>query len=431
MSDKAYERAGGTFCAPFQRHCGRELTTQQKNVNRAHARLHAGRASLRPPQGRAAKGVDRLTGERLSDLSSEHSFTAFSQPGCFALECLLGHISSIVNVLRLVEIMKNYRRVAVAVTPLVAALVSVAAVATPAAAVRPSKIIVLPGAKSAEGIALGSGSTFFAGDEFGGDIYRGDLESGQVEKFVDVPDGILDGGGKMAVGMKVLVKHNLLFVAGGLDGTARVYNTTNGTEVADLQLAGLGGGLNDVALTDKGAWFTDSLLAKLYFIPVDSNGVIGEPKTLNLTGPAADASSQFNNNGIVEGPDGKLIVGHTGQGTLNQVDPVTGKSSTISGVSLPNGVDGMIRRGTKLYVAHAFDNKIAEVNLKLDPQGEVLSGSIDGWISSDALETPTTLAQYGDQLAVINSHITKNDAGEVELPASARQYEVLVLPTSN
>lgn len=41
LADKAYEGAGGTFCTPFKRHCGRELTTHQKNVNRAHARLRS------------------------------------------------------------------------------------------------------------------------------------------------------------------------------------------------------------------------------------------------------------------------------------------------------------------------------------------------------------------------------------------------------
>ena len=38
LADKAYEGAGGTFCTPFKRHCGRELTIHQASVNRAHAR---------------------------------------------------------------------------------------------------------------------------------------------------------------------------------------------------------------------------------------------------------------------------------------------------------------------------------------------------------------------------------------------------------
>ena len=37
------------------------------------------------------------------------------------------------------------------------------------------EVIVLPGATSAEGIATGAGSAYFAGDLFQGNIYRGDL----------------------------------------------------------------------------------------------------------------------------------------------------------------------------------------------------------------------------------------------------------------
>jgi hypothetical protein len=56
---------------------------------------------------------------------------------------------------------------------------------------------VLPGATSAEGIARGAGTTFYAGDLFGGDIYRGDGRKGTVEKFID------NAPGRNAVGMRV------------------------------------------------------------------------------------------------------------------------------------------------------------------------------------------------------------------------------------
>ncbi len=41
LADTAYVGAGGTVCTPFKRHSGRELTVQQKNVNRAHSRLRS------------------------------------------------------------------------------------------------------------------------------------------------------------------------------------------------------------------------------------------------------------------------------------------------------------------------------------------------------------------------------------------------------
>ncbi|MCD0483432.1 transposase [Streptacidiphilus sp. ASG 303] len=39
LADRAYVGAGGTFCTPFKRHGGRDLTAKQQAVNRAHARL--------------------------------------------------------------------------------------------------------------------------------------------------------------------------------------------------------------------------------------------------------------------------------------------------------------------------------------------------------------------------------------------------------
>ena len=82
-----------------------------------------------------------------------------------------------------------------------------------------SNVIVLPGASSAEGIAKGRGSTFYAGELFTGDIFRGNVRSGTAKKFIDAPDG------RNALGMIFDHRHNLLFVAGGPTGQAYVYNT--------------------------------------------------------------------------------------------------------------------------------------------------------------------------------------------------------------
>ncbi len=142
-------------------------------------------------------------------------------------------------------------------------LALLAVMAAPAAGARPAAVIVLPGASSAEGIATGRGATFYAGDLFRGDIFRGDLQRGTAELFIDAPDG------RMALGMKVDVAHSLLFVAGGFTGQAYVYDTRTGATVATYQLGQPPNTIvNDVALTRRGAWFTDSQQAKLYFVPV-------------------------------------------------------------------------------------------------------------------------------------------------------------------
>src|SRR6478736_2573557 len=73
------------------------------------------------------------------------------------------------------------------------------------AATRGTHLIVLPGARSAEGIAKGLGATFYAGDLFGGDIYRGNLRRGTAKIFTAAPDG------RRAVGMFAHVRHHLLY----------------------------------------------------------------------------------------------------------------------------------------------------------------------------------------------------------------------------
>src|SRR5687768_13861925 len=145
------------------------------------------------------------------------------------------------------------RRLAV----LAAAVSALTATTAPATAKHPDEQIVLPGATGAEGIAKGAGATFYAGDLFAGDIYRGNLQRGTAELFVDAP------AGRMAVGMAVDLRHRLLFVAGGFDGTAHVYDTRTGATVATIQLTAQPALINDVAVTRQGAWFTDSAKAQL------------------------------------------------------------------------------------------------------------------------------------------------------------------------
>lgn len=285
------------------------------------------------------------------------------------------------------------RRAAVGLVALAALL----APAPAASAAPPSdghdKVIELPGASSAEGIAEGEGTTFFAGDLAKGDIFRGDIRRGSARLFIDVPDG------RMAVGMKVDTEDGLLFVAGGATGQAYVYDTDSGKTVATYQLTAQPAFINDVAVTPDGAWFTNSLRGELYFVPVDRHGKPGEANTLELTGPAAATPGDFNLNGIAAVRGGRtLIVAHTANEALYTVDPDSGSSAEITGAKLPN-VDGIVAKGNTLWAVQNMLNQVSRVRLdsRLD------SFEVRDVITSPDFQVPTTAALFGDTLAVVNA----------------------------
>ncbi|MDQ0755202.1 hypothetical protein [Arthrobacter sp. B3I4] len=267
-------------------------------------------------------------------------------------------------------------------------------------------VITLPGATGAEGIAAGEGSTFFAGDRLNGDIFRGDIRDGTASRFITAPSG------RSAAGMKVDVCHDLLFVAGGGTGQAYIYDLDSGKTEATYQLAAPGASfINDVTLTSRGAWFTNSQAGELYFVPVARGGEPGTARTLKLTGPAAPLDQGFNLNGIASTEDGgTLIVAHTARGLLYTVDPRTGESAQIEGVSVPN-VDGILLRGNTLWAVQNLNNLVSRVHL-----GHGLdSGAVRQVITSPHFDVPTTAALFGNTLAVVNAKFTNPAATSFEI----------------
>ena len=292
------------------------------------------------------------------------------------------------------------------------ALVGVMAVlgTTPAAAAPATDLIVLPGASSTEGVAVGRGATFYASELFGGDIFRGNVQHGTVERLVDAP------AGQMAVGLKVDDSTNLLFVAGGGGAGGKVYDAGTGAAVAGYQFGTPGQSfINDVAITQNGAWFTDSLQPKLYFVPIGPTGVLGQFRTLTVTGPAADTSGDFNLNGIAAAANGHtLIVSHSATNALYTVDPATGSSRLLVNIA---GPDGILLESGRLWVAQPFLNQITRLQVSPDFTG----ATVDKVITSPRFQIPTTVAVHGSQLLAANA---KFDTG---LPPTADEYEVVLV----
>jgi len=247
-----------------------------------------------------------------------------------------------------------------------------------------------------EGIAIGTGSTFYAGSLVTGDIYRGDLRTGAGGIFVSAEPG------RVAAGLKVDERHHLLFVAGGATGAAYVYDTRTGASVATVQFGTPGASLlNDVVVTGDGAYFTDSFNPALYKIPIGGGGALGSGVTIPLTGPAATiVAGSPNLNGIAATTNGKhLIVNHTALGALFAVNPETGVSKRIAVDGLVQGtLDGLLMDGNSVWVVENFANKLVRVLLSHD----LSKGEIASVIQSPLFRIPTTVAKHGNDLALVN-----------------------------
>jgi sugar lactone lactonase YvrE len=176
--------------------------------------------------------------------------------------------------------------------------------------------------------------------------------------------------------------------------------------------------VNDVAVTKDGAWFTDSFQARLYFVPLSRAGAPASTfRTLAVSGPAAVISGEVNLNGIQATPSGKTrIVAHSANAQLYTVDPATGASAAIAGVSVPN-VDGIVLEAGRLWAVQNFSNQIARIRLAPD----LTFGVVEEVITSDLFQVPTTAARFGSRLAVVNA---KFDTG---IPPTADQYEVILV----
>ena len=274
-------------------------------------------------------------------------------------------------------------------------LLIVAAALALMAAAFPTTTIPLPYDFAPEGIAVGEGTTFYAGSLNGGTIVSGKLASGDYSVLVDDP------ATDVTVGLAVDDSRRLLFAAGGPSGMAAVYDSTTGATVASAFLGD--GFINDVIVTRDGAYFTNSFVPVFYFLPVSRSGVVGAPETMALSGPALDSfvAGTFNYNGIEATANGRnLIVVNSATGELFKVDPASGASAVIDlgGQSVSSG-DGILLQGRTLYVVRNFLNEVAVVRL----HPSLASGEVVDSITNPAFEVPTTIARSGSRLVVVNA----------------------------
>jgi sugar lactone lactonase YvrE len=277
--------------------------------------------------------------------------------------------------------------------------------ATAGAATFPD-LIRLPDGWQPEGIAAGRGTSLYVGSIPTGAVWKGDARTGQGDVLVPGQPGV-----RSAIGIKV-DRRNRLFVAGGATGKAFVYDARTGADLASYQLATPGAAtfVNDVVVTRKAAWFTDSSAAQLYALPLGRHGGLpdqDEVRVLPLKGDFQLATGGPNLNGIVAARDGRVLLAvQSVTGKLFRINPRSGRTREVDlgGATLANG-DGMLLAGRVLFVVQNRLNQIAVVKLSRSLDRARLVATI----TDPDFDVPTTIAFQAGSLYAVNARFGTTD----------------------
>jgi sugar lactone lactonase YvrE len=288
-------------------------------------------------------------------------------------------------------------------------MAAIAAIPATAGAATFPDLIRLPDGWQPEGIAAGRGTSLYVGSIPTGAVWKGDARTGEGDTLVPPRPGE-----RSAIGIKV-DRRNRLFVAGGATGKAFVYDARTGADLASYQLAPAGTAVtfvNDVVVTSKAAFFTDSRNQQLYVLPLGRHGALpgqDEVRVLPLTGELeyTPATTDVDLNGIVAARGGRVLLAvQSSTGKLFRINPRTGRTREVDlgGAVLTNG-DGMLLAGRVLFVVQNRLNQIAVVKLS----GSLERGRLVATITDPDFDVPTTIAFQAGSLYAVNARFGTTD----------------------
>jgi sugar lactone lactonase YvrE len=250
------------------------------------------------------------------------------------------------------------------------------------------------------GFTNGKGSAFYVASTFNDDIYKGDFVTGTAQVFIPAAGPITPG--ERIIGITYDQRSDLLYACLQYSGRMKVFDTKTTGLVADVQLATnppVGpqnlSFINDVVVSKKAVYFTDSFRPVIYKINLGPAGRFPTNPavhTIALTGdfvmapPAPINLNGYNGNGLVATPNGKtLILGSTGNGKLYKVNPATGHATEIDlGGSILYFADGLLLDGKTLYVVQNYFNQVSVVDLN----PSFTSGTVSNVITHDDFNWP-------------------------------------------
>ncbi len=260
-------------------------------------------------------------------------------------------------------------------------------------------LISLPDNFNPEGIAIGQRPVAYFGSLANGSIYRASLITGQGAVLPAAPPGT------PSVGLKI-DDRGRLFVAGGPAGTGRVVSARDGSVLASYTFQSAPTFINDVVVTPRAAYFTDSMKPFLYVLKLGRHGMLPDSATtLPLSGDLVYQPG-FNVNGISRTPDGRaLLVVQSNTASLFRVEPSTGVTTRVDlgGTALTAG-DGLLLLGNSLYVVQNQLNQVAK--LRLSDSGH--TGRLIATATDPRFQVPTTVAAFGHRLYLPNAKFGAN-----------------------
>jgi sugar lactone lactonase YvrE len=274
-----------------------------------------------------------------------------------------------------------------------------AATADPAQRAMPGRIN-LPDGWQPEGIAT-DGSHLYVGSLANGAIWKVPIQTGTGHRLAR------GQAGRVAVGLEYDARHNLVWVAGGDTNKIRAHNARTGRVRAVYDFpSGTPRFLNDLVVTARGVYATDSMNKELAVVPFDKDGSLPGPnaaQTLPLTGDLVNQTG-FNLNGIVKSR-GRLLAVQTNTGRLFRIDKASGQTLRVKTANtvLTNG-DGLEIRGDRLWVVRNQNNRV----VKLDLNRQLTTAVRLKTITSAQLDVPSTVAAARGFLWAVNARFNTN-----------------------
>jgi sugar lactone lactonase YvrE len=281
-------------------------------------------------------------------------------------------------------------------------LISLALVAAPVSAQDGLDRIEMPAGWAPEGITT-DGTTLYAGSLANGAILQADPATGETSVLVEGEDGLIVAGIEYD-------DYGRLWAAGATGAEVRAYDAATGELLGTYPFQA--GFLNDLVATPDAVYVSDSFVPQVAIVPLGEDGALPEPDATSVVPISGDLEygEGFNANGVVATPAGLVII-HSGLGQLFRVDPATGESTLIDSgdVELTAG-DGLELTDSLL---HVMRNRMGEiVSLELDEA--LTSATLVGSVTSEDFDVPTTVAQLGDDLWVVNARFGMDPTPETE-----------------